>query len=313
MTTQTATLGLIGCGRMGREQVEAAARAGIPVAWVADADDSAAAALADELGLGRRSVLEVLDQPDVDGVVVAVPPGVMREGIEALVESGTGVLTEKPIAVSLPDAQRLAAIEAKHPSVPCAVGYMNRFRPAFIRARARAAAGQHPHLATLRWVGGRYKKAWWTVPDLSGGPFNEQAGHLVDIVGFAMGDIQSVQCVHTRNVPLEEAESVSLLLETAHAIASLTWSCTGLEKSIAVNLYGSDWSAEANGWEFVEAGAADAPVDVFAQQIHEFARRLGSPSDPSPLCTFAEGAAVSAVMQAAAVSSLEGRKVDVEN
>src|SRR5438128_2047440 len=109
-------IGLIGAGRIGRKHAETLA--GLPTALlaaVADADEPAARAAAGDVGQeGKgRAVAQVvtdhrrlLDDAAIDAVVIAAPSNLHADLIVAAAAAGKPIFCEKPIALTVEDADR---------------------------------------------------------------------------------------------------------------------------------------------------------------------------------------------------------------
>ena len=136
-------LGVIGVGAMGARHAENIAR-GVPEATlvaVFDAQAAGAPRIATTLGCDHTASLdELLRRSDVDAVVIVSPPRFHAEhAIEAL-EAGKHVLLEKPMALSLADADRIIAA-ADRAGRRLQIGFMRRYDPAYAAAKRRIAAG----------------------------------------------------------------------------------------------------------------------------------------------------------------------------
>jgi predicted dehydrogenase len=125
-------VGVVGVGALGRHHARhLAAMHGAELVGVYDSDPTRAATVAAEVGTRAFATLpELLGA--VRAVSVAVPTSFHRDvGLECL-GRGVSVLMEKPIAVTLPEADELLAEAARH-NVIFAVGHIERFNRA-IRA-----------------------------------------------------------------------------------------------------------------------------------------------------------------------------------
>lgn len=83
---------------------------------------------------------EVLDDDDVEGVVVATPAVTHASIASRALEAGKHVLVEKPLAVSVRDAEALLQVAATHDRIVM-VGHVLEYHPAFLRLRALAQEG----------------------------------------------------------------------------------------------------------------------------------------------------------------------------
>lgn len=97
-------IGLIGCGRWGRNAARAMAQAGV-LAWVADADYDAARELAALHGVEDRAGI---DLHDCDAVWICTPIETHELLVHEAISRGKHVLCEKPLARTKAQAQMLA-------------------------------------------------------------------------------------------------------------------------------------------------------------------------------------------------------------
>lgn len=127
--TRAPRIAVLGCGYWGRNHVRTLAGLGV-LAAVADRNADKAAALAEEFSV-RRALPESLGRdPDIDGVVLALPPHHHAEHAVALMTAGKHVLIEKPIALNVEDGTRVVAT-AGQAGVVAMTGHVLRFHPAF--------------------------------------------------------------------------------------------------------------------------------------------------------------------------------------
>jgi len=106
------------------------------VTAVCDLSAHVADAVAAEWGVGRRCAdhLELASLPDVDVVLVANPDVYHSESVLAAIEAGKHVLVEKPMCLTLREADEIAAAQ-RRARVIVQVGYMRRHAQAFLQAR----------------------------------------------------------------------------------------------------------------------------------------------------------------------------------
>ncbi len=141
----TVAVGLIGAGGIGTFHGESlAARVhGTRLAAVADPAAGAADRLANALGCERTytDAADLLADEQVEAVVIAAPARFHADLVEAAARVGKAVFCEKPMAVTLPDADRaIAAADAA--GVPLQVGFNRRFDPGFRAAHEQVATGR---------------------------------------------------------------------------------------------------------------------------------------------------------------------------
>jgi len=138
-------VGVIGVGVLGRHHARhLAGNASAKLVGVYDLDRERARSVAAEWGTRAYEHLDRL-LADVEAVSIAVPtPAHQDVGLQAL-GCGVAVLMEKPLAATLPEADRLVAEAARH-GVPLQVGHVERFN--------RAVRAAKPFLEDIRYVEG---------------------------------------------------------------------------------------------------------------------------------------------------------------
>jgi predicted dehydrogenase len=95
---------------------------------------------------------DLLDDPTVDAVVIANPNAWHADTAMAAMQRGKHVLIEKPVCVTLREADLLLQAEQRY-GVTAQVGYMRRYAPAFTQAAQLIAQHQSPiHLVRVRDV-----------------------------------------------------------------------------------------------------------------------------------------------------------------
>jgi predicted dehydrogenase len=110
---------------------------------MADADPGRARAAAEKAGAQFHTGdnLEAISRPEVNAVIVATSEGEHMAPVLAAVRQGKSVLVEKPIALTLADADAMiAAIEAKDANVR--VGYSRRYKERYLIAREQIVQGR---------------------------------------------------------------------------------------------------------------------------------------------------------------------------
>lgn len=130
--------GVVGCGYLGRHhaRILTEIEGSEPVGFVEKSDEAAAAIEAQHGAKGmvrRGSIRELLDA-GATAVVVATPTSTHAEVAEELLAGGADVLIEKPICVTLAEADRLVAL-AKEKGRVLQVGHIERFNPAVVAVR----------------------------------------------------------------------------------------------------------------------------------------------------------------------------------
>lgn len=137
-------VGLLGSGGIGYFHGESLARriTDAELTGVADPAPGAAERLASSLRCERATTEpeELLADPAVEAIVIAAPPAAHTDLIETAAASGKAIFCEKPMALTLADADR--AIEAASAAgVPLQVGFNRRFASDFEAAHDLISSG----------------------------------------------------------------------------------------------------------------------------------------------------------------------------
>jgi len=138
-------IGVLGVGAMGRRHAENIRRLVPEARLVAVADVALAQArqVANELEIDHAfsNFEDMLERKDIDCVVIAAPDKFHAQAIRAAAAAGKQILSEKPLALSLADAQ--AALDAvAEAGVHLQIGFMRRYDPGYAAAKKRVEAGE---------------------------------------------------------------------------------------------------------------------------------------------------------------------------
>lgn len=144
VTNNAVRIGVIGAGRMGSFHAESIALRvpGATLVAVADPVPGAAEKLAAKLGAQKAwtDPQALFEDHDIDAVVIASPARTHSELIVAAAKAGKSVFCEKPMAVTLEEADHaIKATEAA--GVVLQVGFNRRFVSGFAAARAEIESG----------------------------------------------------------------------------------------------------------------------------------------------------------------------------
>ena len=162
-----ARTGLIGCGMWGRNLARNLSQLGA-LASVADRDAENAAAFADEFGGKADSIDAVLEQHDLDGIIIATPAFTHADLACRALAAGRHVYVDKPLAMSLDEANRIVAA-ARDARRVVMVGHLIRYHQAFITLQQEIASGRIgkvQHVMANRLAMGRIRSNESVIHDL---------------------------------------------------------------------------------------------------------------------------------------------------
>ncbi|MGJ0203314.1 Gfo/Idh/MocA family protein [Leucobacter sp. gxy201] len=208
--TQTIRVAVVGAGFAGqahafgyRNAAMADSLAGVRVELdtIVDPNTALAEEIAARYGFARTaaSVDDILSDPSIDAVSVALPNFVYRDVLARIIESGKHVFAEKPLGVSAAEAEELAAVAQRH-DVVAAVGFSYRHIPALAATRRAVAEGRigTPTFARAHYYADyaldpRGAHTWRFDQQRSGGgAIIDLGSHAIDALAHILGPISEV-------------------------------------------------------------------------------------------------------------------------
>lgn len=143
----TPRIAVLGCGYWGGNHIRTLKSLGALYA-VSDMNFARAQGFAAENGCIAIDHEEIFDRPDIDAIIMALPPQFHAAAAIRAVQAGKDVLVEKPIALSVADAK--AAVQAARDAKRIfMVGHVLRFHPAFEKLQELIASGE---LGEVRYI-----------------------------------------------------------------------------------------------------------------------------------------------------------------
>lgn len=191
---------LVGCGRIATNHIKAVINNKLELAAVCDIDSSKMQALLEKHGLENTGIkrytnyIELLDEVKPELVAIATESGSHAEIALECINRKINVIIEKPIAMSIADANQI--IEAgRQNDVVVSVCHQNRFNIAVQKLRKALEQGRFGRLSHgsihVRWNRNReyYAQAPWRGTwAQDGGCLMNQCIHGIDLLRWMMGD-----------------------------------------------------------------------------------------------------------------------------
>ncbi|MBK8026581.1 MAG: Gfo/Idh/MocA family oxidoreductase [Chloroflexi bacterium] len=254
-------IAIIGCGRISLRHSQALRdlqrERTVNVVAACDVVESRARHVAEEFGASfMTDYHEVLARKDVDLVSICVPSGLHAQIGRDAARAGKHVLVEKPIALTLEDADSLIET-CERSGVVLGVVLQNRFNPPMRDLRALVDSGALGRLylgsATVRWYRPQsyYEDGWHGTLAMDGGALMNQSIHHIDALVWLMGRPKSVFAYTGTMAHQMEAEDVGVAVVRFEngAVATIEGSTVtypeNLEGSVA--LFGQHGSVKVGG------------------------------------------------------------------
>ncbi|RAV21646.1 Gfo/Idh/MocA family protein [Paenibacillus contaminans] len=284
---------IIGCGHIAKKHVEAIRNTpGAALIAVCDTNPQRVEEYVREYGVqGYTDLSDMLKNPDIHVVNVCTPSGLHAPLAVAGADAGKHVVVEKPIALTLEDADRIIAA-CKRNKVKLAVVHPNRFRPAIVELKKALDEQQFGKLshanATVRWNRNQEyydQAAWRGTKALDGGVLLNQAIHNLDLLTWLMGEAAELSAFNETRLRNIESEDVSAgIVRFANGAlgiieAAVTVYPSNIEESIAI--FGEKASVKISGtsanrieyWRM--AGVSEEETNELIEKVN--ADPLGKP------------------------------------
>lgn len=216
---------LIGCGRISPNHIAAAIENNIEIIALCDivSENIEDKILKFNLPKTTRKYIdykEMLEKEKPELVAIATESGKHAQIALDCIEVGCNLIIEKPIALSLEDADSIIA-KAKGKGVKVCACHQNRFNKSVQKISEAIDAGRFGKLlygtAHIRWKRGEdyYKQAPWRGTwEQDGGTLMNQCIHNIDLLRWMMGDdiIEVVGMTDKLNHDYIDAEDLGIAL-----------------------------------------------------------------------------------------------------
>ena len=214
-------IALIGCGRIAKRHSELLGHRQINGAQLVAVCDNVFEK-AEKIGRqfdveAYADIDEMMLQEQIDVVVVLTPSGLHAEHVIQLAKYGKDIMVEKPMALTLADADAMIEACDKN-NCRLFIIKQNRFNVPVVKLREVVEAKRFGKLVLgtvrVRWA--RHQPyydqdAWRGTWAMDGGVLTNQASHHVDMLEWMMGDVESVFARATTALADIEAEDTAVV------------------------------------------------------------------------------------------------------
>jgi predicted dehydrogenase len=247
------TLGIIGCGWVTETRHLPVVRQldGIRPHSACDTQDERLRLVERRFGIPRlySDWTGLIADPDLDAVLIATPGDSHLLLASAALAAGKHVLVEKPLALTVPDAEALAK-QARTAKVVSMVGLNFRFHPLARELKAtieRGAIGRPLAVFTtlMSSQGQRGSVTGYETSQRGGGVFHDKAVHVLDLLRFLFDcEVEGARATARSEMHQHDSAAVEMVLANGvqvagyfsdHAIADMTCLVIGDEGKAAIN------------------------------------------------------------------------------
>ena len=183
---------------------------------------------------------DLLKEPDIDAVIIAVPTHFHLQCATDVAEARKQIFMEKPIARNVEEAKEIISVSQRN-SVKLMAGYPLRFKTDLIDLRKKVKAGIFGDVeiayATYVSCGPFFHRGegyapvpvpeWWFNKELTGGGALMDVGsHMINLVRWYFGEITDIksQLTHRLNMDMEDSAICLAKFESGvRAVITVGW------------------------------------------------------------------------------------------
>ncbi len=212
---------------------------------LSDVTTESAEAFARQFGFARATARweDAVNDPAVDIVSITAPNGMHRPMAEAALKAGKHVWLEKPMALTLADAEAMAATAAAHPAQATMLGYNYLRSPAFQAARNMVHGGAIGTPLAFRGVYDEDYSAdpllpWsWRMTHEGGGlgALGDLGCHLVSHMLALMGPVSELVAQTQVAVPMRPSPEGPKAVENEDSALAMLRFASGAQGSFATS------------------------------------------------------------------------------
>ncbi len=280
----------------------------VEIAAVCDLNEEWAKQCAEECGVPHAftDIDEMLGKVECDIVFIFTGTYARQPLVTAAAKAGKHLFTEKPLALSLEDAQAMTDA-VRGAGVKYQIGYQLRthyFARALKAVVDKGILGDLTSCMSRRfmpsqhWGGTEDNPRWYGIQEKSGGITVDYITHDIDLLNWIVGDVTHVYADIRRGLCKTADDNVWAVLDYANgAMGMIGASFTATYPSAEIGIFGTEGSAMLTGqykgasvklWGKDELPAAEyvdiepQPQDVTTVQFQNFFDALDEGRDPSP-------------------------------
>ena len=254
--------GFVGCGRIAQRHADLLSKgqiSGAVLAAVCDVRPERARAFGEKYGVPSYNDMRLMVEASaLDVLVVLTPSGMHAEHVVSLAGYGKHIVVEKPMALTLDDADAMVNA-CDRAGVRLFVVKQNRFNVPVVKTREALEAGRFGKLVMgtvrVRWCRRQDyydQDSWRGTWALDGGVLANQASHHVDLLEWMMGPVESVFAKSITALVNIEAEDTAVVVlkfrNGALGIIEATTAARPVDLEGSISLLGENGTVEIGGF-----------------------------------------------------------------
>jgi UDP-N-acetyl-2-amino-2-deoxyglucuronate dehydrogenase len=265
---------LVGCGRISKRHSELLGLNLIQNAnlvAVCDKDINKARGIGEQFKISYYSdAHQMMSMEKIDVVIILTESGNHAKDVIELSQYGKHIVVEKPMALTLDDADRMI-YACDSAGIKLFVVKQNRFNVPVLKLKDAVDQGRFGKLVLgtvrVRWSRGQSyydQDSWRGTWAMDGGVITNQASHHLDLLEWMMGDVESVSAMSATALVNIEAEDTAVVIlrfkNGALGVIEATTATRPKDLEGSISILGEGGSVEIGGfavnkmktWNFVE-------------------------------------------------------------
>lgn len=261
-------VGIIGCGPMGQSLAKGCKELSefVEIKAASDVNKELLDKFCADFGAkGFGDYREMIRTAGLDAGIVASPPFLHREMVEALADAKLHVFSEKPMAPTVAECDSMIR-RCREQGVKLMIGQVCRYNPIHSKVKEVVASGTLGAVLCVSvhrlggGFGGVWRKDWRNKKSMSGGNLMEINAHEIDFMRWVCGEVATVGAMGTRcaESPADYPDPVVVNLRfKSGAVGCLHSSCSSV-----IGGYGGRVDCEKGSVHFPAVWGEGAGVHV---------------------------------------------------
>lgn len=264
----------------------------------------------------------IIQDPDIECVFIVTRHDKHKEQIITALEAGKSVFTEKPMAMSVEDAEEIVKVAEKS-SAKMMLGFNRRFSPMTAEIKKTLDEIKSPFIINYRWINKAWSSGWPFDPVQGGGKLVSSGCHMIDLVLCLMGGLPeslkaSLKVLCHEGIKTHDTASVIMDFGT-RGLVNITTGELGAKTmpQERLEIFTNKGVIEMSNFSTIKFYdiqrndiASEEPLKGFQEEFTAFYNYLNSDT-PSP-CGVCEGLNVSICVDACLKSAKNGQTVYID-
>ena len=238
---------------------------------------------------------EMLKNPDIDVVSIAVPSGMHADFAVKAMKAGKNVLVEKPVDITVEAALRIEKAR-QETGMKAGVVHQNRYNPDMPLMHDAVVSGKIGKVLfgdfAVKWYRTQdyYDNGGWrgTWEMDGGGSLMNQAVHTVDLMQWIMNsDVESVTsqtAVYNHKIDTEDFTASLIKFKSGAVATFISTTCAYPGISTDIKVYGTNGSMEADQDELKLWKFKDAPEGEEEEMLKKYTGNAAAAALDPTLC-----------------------------